>query len=104
MISTDDVVGNVTADDCERISQLTQSEHQSLRALYRGEASQGQQREALALIVNKFCRTHDLHFIPGSPDRSGFLAGRAFIGMQILHILNIPVGKMQYQKTKPEEA
>jgi hypothetical protein len=73
----------------------TEHEIYALRALYRGEATDEQQRLALALIVNKFARTHDLLICPGSPEGTGVMNGRAFVGMRILKYINLPVGKIE---------
>lgn len=72
-----------------------ESEVAALRALYRGDADAHQQRLALALIVNKFARTHDLLICPGSPEGTGVMNGRAYVGMKILKYINLPVGKLE---------
>jgi len=73
----------------------TEEEHSALKAVYAGQGTEHQQRLALALIVNNFCRTHDLLIVPGSPDGTGVLNGRAFVGMRIMKYLNLPVGKIK---------
>jgi len=67
----------------------------ALQALGAGTADAYQQKLALAVISNKFCRPHDLLFVPGKPDETVFMNGRAFPGMQILKTLNIKVGQLQ---------
>ena len=81
--------------NCFNVAKVTKEEHRALRALRTGEATPGQQGMALALITNKISRTHDVLFVPGAADESAFLAGRAFVGSQVLKLLNIPVGKLE---------
>lgn len=79
--------------ECQDIDE---HEHKALRALWRGEATEYQQRLALATIVNKFARTHDLLICPGSPEGTGIMNGRAFVGMRILKYINQPLpGKLE---------
>jgi hypothetical protein len=73
---------------------LTETEHAALKAVYAGEATPGQQRLTLQVITNKFARSHDLLYIPGSFDGSAFMNGRAFVGQKILKYLNLPIGKL----------
>jgi hypothetical protein len=73
------------------VEPLTKEEHRALRALREGKADAGQQGLALQVIVNKLSRTHDLPYIPGDPNAGVFLAGRAFVGKQLLKALNLPV-------------
>lgn len=82
--------------DCEPVSKR---EHGAIKALYAGEATPEEQQLALKVIVNKFSRTHDLLYVPGSFDGSAFLNGRAYVGQKILKYLNLPVGKL---KDEPE--
>lgn len=79
--------------------ELDKQDMEALRAVADGEADGYQQKLALAVIVNKFCRTHDVSFVPGAADQSTFLAGRAFVGSRILLALNRKVGHME----KPEK-
>ena len=88
--------------ECFDCPELSKEEHIALKNLYSGEADEGQQRLALAIIVNKFSRTHDLTYIPGSFDQSSFTAGRAFVGQKILKYLNLPVGKLKEEEKHGE--
>ena len=81
--------------ECFRVTRVTRAEHTALKMLRTGEADAYQQKLALQVIVNKFCRTHDIQFIPGSPDESAFISGRAFPGQQILKHLTLPVGQLK---------
>lgn len=89
---------------CFKYEILTKPEHTALKALYAGTADAYQQRLALKVIVNNFARSHDNCFIPGEPDQSNFIAGRAFVGQQILLHLNLPVGKLSEDNDNENEA
>lgn len=82
------------AEQCFKYPRVTREEHQALRALNKGIANDYQQRLALSVITNKFARAHDVLFIPGKSDETAFLAGRSFVGSQVLKHLNIPVGQL----------
>lgn len=73
---------------------LEEDEVYAIRELYKGTATEYQQRLALRVIVNKLCRSHDLLYVPGSFDETALLNGRAFVGQAILKILNVPIGKL----------
>lgn len=81
--------------------ELTKPEVIALQALHQGEATPYQQRLALKVIVNDFCRAQDALYIPGSFDQTAFLNGRAFVGHRILKYINIPVGKLDETYTQP---
>ncbi len=81
-----------------RVAEFSRPEVESVKALNRGDAAPDQQRRALAAIVNKISRTHDIHYVPGDPQASAFIAGRGFVGAQILKILNLPVGALTNEK------
>lgn len=83
------------AEECFKVPKLTKREVMALQAVKQGTADAYQQRLALAVISNKFCRTQDVLFIVNAPDQTAFLNGRAFAGMQILKTLNIKVGQLQ---------
>lgn len=80
---------------------LTTPEVVAIQALHRGEATAYQQKLALKVIVNDFCRAHDALYIPGSFDQTAFLNGRAFVGQRILKFINIPVGKLDDAYAQP---
>jgi hypothetical protein len=79
---------------CFAFHSLTKDEIYAIKALKTGEATPEQQMVALRVIVNKFSRTHDLLFVPECERQSAFLNGRAFVGTQVLKILNVPIGKL----------
>lgn len=90
-------------EECFQCADLHKEEHQALKALSKGEATEYQQRLALKVIVNIFSRSHDMLFIPGAPDQTVFMNGRAFVGQKILKYLNIPVGKLKEEENDGEE-
>ncbi len=77
------------------VDELTSDEARAIKAMYAGEANPGQQRLALQVIVNKFSRAQDMLFVPGEHDQTAFLNGRGFVGMQILKVIKVPIGKLQ---------
>lgn len=90
--------------DVLSIGRLTREEAESIQAVARGEANQRQQLVTLKVLVDKLSRTHDLTYSPNSFDESAFLAGRSFVGKQLLKIINSPIAKLVGEKTdgRPE--
>jgi hypothetical protein len=84
------------------VKWLTRSENAALKACYAGHANAHQQRLALVVIVNKFCRANDLLYIPDHPDQTAFMNGRAFPGQQIMKHLKVPVGRLDLQNDDEE--
>lgn len=78
-----------------QVPVLDDVEVTALHHLRDGTASPYEQKLALAVIVNKFSRAHDVLYVPGSFDESAFLSGRGFVGQQVLKHINLPVGKLQ---------
>ena len=77
--------------ECFETPALDKSEKGAFKALSKGEASEYQQQLILSVIVKKLARTHSTTLIPGAPDQTAFLQGRAFVGQRILKILSQPV-------------
>ena len=78
--------------ECIKVSPITREEHEAIKCLSAGNATEYQQQLFLSLIVKKFSRANDLTFIPGEPESSSaFLAGRSFVGKQIQKYINLPV-------------
>ena len=63
----------------------------AVKAVADGNASPGQQKLALAWIVNKAARTYDEPFMPGQADVSVHLMGRRNVGLQIMKLVNVPI-------------
>ncbi|RWF71873.1 hypothetical protein [Mesorhizobium sp.] len=64
---------------------------EAVKAVAGGNASAGQQKRALAWIVNHAARTYDEPFVPGAPDVCAHLTGRMNVGRQILKLVNTPI-------------
>ena len=84
------------------VPRLDEDEVIALKALYAGEADSWQQRLALSVITGKFCRSHDILFVPGEPDQTAFMNGRAFPGMQILKVVKVPIGRLDIDRNQKE--
>lgn len=80
---------------CKEVLPIDKHEHEALRNLYRGEATEHQQKLALAVIVKKFAHTHAVPYVEGSFDQTAFLSGRAYVGALILETINKPVSEEQ---------
>lgn len=89
-------------DECFQTLPISKHEVEAIKALDKGNATEHQQKLALAVIIKKFSRTHDLLFIPNSHDETAFLSGRGFVGDKILKIISQPIGKLI--KETPTEA
>ena len=86
--------------------QLTEAEVRAIKQCWAGQATDHQQKVAIATIVNKLSRANDLLYIPGGleGDRdTAFLNGRAFVGQRISYFLNFPLGQLQVNEEKRNE-
>jgi len=88
---------------CFQTMPLDKIDVEAIKALNAGDATPHQQKLALSIIVNKFSRSQDLLFIPNSSDETAFLNGRGFVGMKILKIINVPIGKLLNKEAKTDE-
>jgi hypothetical protein len=79
---------------CFQYERPTKEEHEALQALRRGEANGYQQQLVLKLITGKFARAHDVLFVPGDSESTGFLAGRGYVGQLTLKYLHVPIGAL----------
>jgi hypothetical protein len=61
----------------------------AIKALAGGVATEGQQKRALDWIIRLACGTYDNPFVPGSERETCFNAGKAFVGQQIVGIINL---------------
>ena len=86
-------------DPCFGVPRLSRQDHEAIRALYNGEASESQQRLALEVIVKKFAQPQDLLFVPGAPDETGFVNGRAFVASQIRYYATTSPSQTQHEVT-----
>lgn len=66
----------------------------AVQALVRGEAEPAQQQRALNWIINQAAATYDFQYREN--DRAhAFMAGRAFVGQQVVKLLKINVAKFR---------
>ena len=69
-------------------------QQRALKALEVGEASGAQQRAALKFIVDELSNRYEAvapHHFPDSVRDTDFAAGRAYVGKQIVALLNSPL-------------
>ena len=82
-----------TISQCLIVKKPNKQEHEAIKNLSKGIATEHQQRLALKFIINSVSRAQDLLYIPGGGfDETAFLNGRAFVGQNILKLLNVPIG------------
>lgn len=60
-----------------------------------GAANEGQQKQFLAFVVNRLCRTYDVSFDPESPRASDFAEGRRFVGLQLVTMTKLNVSALR---------
>ena len=56
----------------------------AIKALAAGVANDGQQKRALAWIINTLCGTYDMSFRPEGDRETVFAEGKRFVGMQLV--------------------
>ena len=78
--------------------EVFRREAHALRAVYDGSASEEEQRLAMRVILNKLCLVDNTNFVPGSPDRGAFMAGRAYPGQLIKLFMNKDLSKLREDK------
>lgn len=63
----------------------------AIKALAAGVANEGQQKRALAWIINTLCGTYDLSFREGENGDRGtvFAEGKRYVGLQIVKHINV---------------
>jgi hypothetical protein len=63
----------------------------AIKALNRGNASEGQQQRALHWLVQRACMVDEVSYRPGSDgDRdTAFAEGRRYVGLQVLKLVNL---------------
>lgn len=66
----------------------------ALKALFRGAANEGQQRNAVAAL-NKFCGQGRSSFWPADPHATAFGEGKRFVWLQLLGAVNMTEAQMQ---------
>lgn len=71
---------------------------EAMKAVAAGNASEGQQKRALAWIINSAAMTYDETMVPGMPDVASYLQGRRNVGLQIVKLVNLPAEIMDKMK------
>lgn len=77
----------------------------AIQALVQGAATADQQQRAVAYIVNALCATYDLSFRPG-PDGerdTAFAEGRRFVGLELVKLTKLNLGKMRHDHGRPHD-
>lgn len=80
---------------CFHTPPILKSEALAIKALSQGKADEHQQVLALAVIIKKLARAYDVHFTPGEPDASAFLAGRGFVGQKLTKYINVSINDLE---------
>jgi hypothetical protein len=75
------------------IDELKPEEQYALKAMWAGEASPGQQRMAMNVIMDKISMADFLPYQAGSFDETAFLSGRSWVGKAIRRILKLKTGE-----------
>jgi hypothetical protein len=70
----------------------------AIQALERGNASEAQQKRALAWIVNSACLTYDFCDKPESERLAAVFDGRRFAGLQIVKLLKVNLAALSEEK------
>ena len=71
----------------------------SIKALFRGDATEHQQKKVAEFILTEICGIGDLQYYPDSVRDSDFAQGKRFVGMELVRVKN-----MAMPKAKPEPA
>lgn len=79
-------------------AEWEEDDAKALKSLQAGNASDVQQRRALAWIINKAAATYDEPFVAGDARTTDYLLGRRNVGLQIVKLLNVKLGALQKVK------
>ena len=74
---------------------ISKEEAAAVQQCWEGTANAGQQRLALAVVIDKLAMADHIPYTQGSFDGSAFLAGRAFVGKLIRTVLRAKLGELQ---------
>jgi len=67
----------------------------AFQALERGDATEHQQKVALAWLIEQAAGYYDISFSPESDRLTSFAEGRRFVGSQVVKLLRIDRSKME---------
>ncbi len=88
---------------CFKCRNPTKAEANAFKKLYEGTAQAHQQQAALKFLVDSLCRPHDVLYIPGDPETTAFINGRAWVGQKILKYIKVPIGKLALQEDPQQQ-
>lgn len=71
----------------------------AIKALAAGNASPGQQRDALNWIILRAAMYGEETFATGKPDLSDYLAGRRSVALQIMVLRDMPFSQLLKKET-----
>ena len=78
-------------NQCFECRKPSRYEHEAIKSLSKGDATEHQQQLALKYIIDGICRSDDLLFIPDSMSETGVLNGRAFVGKKLQKLIKLPL-------------
>jgi hypothetical protein len=67
----------------------------ALQALEKGEADEHQQKRALSWIIENAAATYQIAWEPDNERASSFESGRRFVGLKIVGLLKLNLGKLR---------
>jgi hypothetical protein len=76
-----------------KVPKLTEEETWAIQSVARGDASEGAQKLAMDVILEKLCRV-GLSSVEIDPYMTQLNEGRRLVGLHIIHILNKPKEKL----------
>lgn len=79
------------------------SDAYALKSLVAGTASADQQQRAVAWIINRAAATYDMAYRPESARDTDFALGRAFVGQQVVKLINMPVSILDQMRKGPTQ-
>lgn len=68
--------------------EYTKAQSHVFKALSKGEATEQQQKDAVAFLINDLCKTYDSAFHPVEPRWQDFKLGMQHIGQQVRFLIN----------------
>lgn len=83
----------------------THSEVAAVKACFEGRATEQQQRDAMAYIVNKACATYEDQFCPGDEGRrnTDYALGKRRVGLHLVSLLHTPLKNFRDKDAAPTE-
>jgi len=67
----------------------------AFQAIEDGVASDNQQKQALAWLINSVCHTYDMSYIPGDTHATAFAEGKRAVGLEIVTMLKVNVTEIR---------